>query len=89
MAKNSKRSITVLEIGAGPSQPISRSLGENLLKNDKYRCSLIRINPIRERKSLYEWEQEEITKILKEHQGKITDDFKFPDFTSMDHKHIT
>ena len=56
LEKNSKRSITVLEIGAGPSQPISRTVGENLLQNEKFRASLIRINPIRERKSLYEWE---------------------------------
>ena len=41
--------MTVLEIGAGPVQPLARNLGETMLKNDKYRCALIRINPVRER----------------------------------------
>ena len=46
-----KRSLTVLEIGAGPVQPLSRSIGESLLKDDKYRTALIRINPVSERDS--------------------------------------
>ena len=46
-----KKSITVIEIGASPVQPLSRRLGENFLKNDRYRCALIRINPIKERDS--------------------------------------
>ena len=46
-----KRSITVLEIGAGPAQPLARKLAETFLKNDKYRCALIRINPVKERLS--------------------------------------
>jgi len=52
------RSITVLEIGAGPSQPLAREFGESLLFNDKYRTALIRINPVKERKSQYKWEKE-------------------------------
>ena len=46
-----KRSITVLEIGAGPAQPMAKILAEAFLKNDKYRCALIRINPVKERNS--------------------------------------
>jgi hypothetical protein len=43
--------MTVLEIGAGPVQPLAREIGESFLKNDKYRCALIRINPVKERRS--------------------------------------
>jgi hypothetical protein len=46
-----KRSVTILEIGAGPVQPLARSFAETFLKNDKYRCALIRINPVKERTS--------------------------------------
>ena len=46
-----KHSITILEIGAGPVQPLARELAELFLQNDKYRCCLIRINPVRERRS--------------------------------------
>ena len=45
------RSITVLELGAGPVQPLSREIGEDLLKTDTYRTALVRVNPIRERSS--------------------------------------
>ena len=48
-----KRSITVIEIGAGPAQPLARKLAEIFLKNDKYRCALIRINPVKERLSQF------------------------------------
>jgi hypothetical protein len=46
-----KRSLTVIEIGAGPVQPIAREFAELFLKNDRYRCCLIRINPVKERTS--------------------------------------
>ncbi len=46
-----KRSLTVIEIGAGPVQPLAREFSELFLKNDKYRCCVIRINPIKERTS--------------------------------------
>lgn len=46
-----KRSLTVIEIGAGPVQPIAREFAELFLKNDRYRCCLIRINPVKERAS--------------------------------------
>jgi len=51
-----KHSITVLEIGAGPAQPLAREFAELFLKNDKYRCALIRINPVKERSSQYRYE---------------------------------
>jgi len=46
-----KHSLTVIEIGAGPVQPLAREFAEIFLKNDKYRCALIRINPVKERSS--------------------------------------
>ena len=48
-----KRSITVIEIGAGSAQPLAKKMAEMFLKNDKYRCALIRINPVAERHSQY------------------------------------
>lgn len=45
------RSMTVLEIGAGPVQPLARAIGEDLVKTDKFRCALVRINIVKERKS--------------------------------------
>lgn len=50
--------MTVLEIGAGPVQPLARTIGEEFLKNDKIRSALIRINPRIERKGQFEWEKE-------------------------------
>lgn len=41
-----RHSLTVLEIGAGPVQPLAREFAEIFLRNDKYRCALIRINPV-------------------------------------------
>ena len=52
-----KRSVTVIEIGAGTAQPLARKLGETFLKNDKYRCALIRINPVKERDSQFQDER--------------------------------
>lgn len=52
-----KRSVTILEIGAGTAQPLSRRLGETFLKNDKYRCAMIRINPVKERDSQFKDEK--------------------------------
>ena len=60
-----RRSVTVLEIGAGPVQPLARSLGETFLKNDKYRCALIRLNPVKERSSQYEDEQKYFRELIK------------------------
>ena len=62
--KNDNRSLTIIEIGASPAFPQVRRLAETKLLNDKVRCCLIRINPIKERQSLYNWEEREITKII-------------------------
>ena len=48
---NRLRSLTILEIGCGPVQPIGRQIADNLLKSDKYRCAVVRINPVKERSS--------------------------------------
>lgn len=82
------RSITVLELGAGPVQPLAREIGEDLLKTDTYRTALVRVNPVRERASQYQWEREEINKLLKEHQDSGMD-FEVPDFTIKDMRAIT
>lgn len=52
-----KHSVTILEIGAGPVQPLARAFAEIFLKNDRYRCCLIRINPVKERTSQYSSER--------------------------------
>lgn len=61
-----KHSVTILEIGAGPVQPLARSFGETFLKNDKYRCALIRINPVKERLSQYAHEQAQFEDLIKQ-----------------------
>jgi hypothetical protein len=90
------RSMTVLEIGAGPVQPLARHVGETFLKNDKYRCALIRINPIRERRSQYRAEKEAIQKLIdnnqvydKEGQPIGLSDFEVPDYVGQDNRYIT
>ena len=60
-----KKSITVIEIGAGTAQPMARRLGENFLKNDRYRCALIRINPVKERDSQYKDERAYFKQLIK------------------------
>ena len=84
-----KRSLTVIEIGAGPVQPIAREFAEGNLKNDKYRCALIRINPIKERRSQYLHEREEILKIVNS-QGEDynPDNTILPDYLRMDNSEI-
>jgi len=56
----------VLEIGAGPVQPLARTFAETFLKNDKYRCALIRINPVKERLSQYEHERQQFEDLVKQ-----------------------
>jgi hypothetical protein len=57
--KNNKRkSMTILEIGCGPVQPLARELARTKFLNDKYRVDLISINPLKERSGQYEWEKE-------------------------------
>jgi len=60
-----KRSVTVLEIGAGPVQPLARQMAHRFYMNDKYRSALIRINPVKERLSQYKNEAGEIEKVIK------------------------
>lgn len=88
-----KRSMTVLEIGAGPVQPLARSVGEDFLLNDKYRCALLRLNPVKERVSQYKWEILEFSKLIRETTsivyGTSTDIDKVPDFLKGDFSHVT
>jgi len=82
------RSLTILEIGCGPSQPIARSIADDLLKSDKYRCALVRINPVRERTSQYQWEKKELAQLLSDHTDPHTreiSDFEVPDLVFKDH----
>ena len=55
--------MTILEIGAGPVQPIARELARLRFLNDKYQCTLIRINPVKERSAQYSWERDQYEKI--------------------------
>jgi hypothetical protein len=48
MTKNKRRSFTVLLIGAGPVQPLAMDIAHKIFLNEKYRCTLININPRRE-----------------------------------------
>jgi hypothetical protein len=32
---------------------MAREIADDLIKNDKYRCAVVRINPVRERLSAY------------------------------------
>ena len=63
-----RRSVTVVEIGAGTSQPLARKFGETFLKNDKYRCALIRINPIKERDSQFKDEKAYFRQLIKQNR---------------------
>lgn len=83
--------MTILEVGAGPVQPLAREVGEIFLKNDKVRCALIRINPIKERRSQYKWEKEQVQKLLKENttEDDRVLEFEVPDYVGMDSKYIT
>lgn len=49
LRNNKRKQFVVLEIGAGPVQPIAREMAKLKLLNDKYKTTLIRINPIKER----------------------------------------
>ena len=73
-------------------QPIAREISDNFLKSDKYRCALIRINPVRERSSQYAWEKEQIINLLKDNtneKGELaTTNFDVPDFLLCDMANI-
>lgn len=60
---NKRRSFSIIEIGTSPVQPLARELAMSKYLNDKYSCTLIRINPIKERTKQYEWENEQFQKI--------------------------
>lgn len=50
--------MTILEIGAGPSQPLARELGRSRYLNDKYKATLISLNPVKERLEQFRWERD-------------------------------
>lgn len=68
-----KHSVTILEIGAGPVQPLSRQLADSFLKNDRYRCCLIRINPVKERLGQYKHERAEFKRIAQDRRQVAPD----------------
>lgn len=68
-----KHSVTVLEVGAGPSQPLAREFGQLFYTNDTYRCCLIRINPIKERTSQYKREKELFDELVTQHSKRAID----------------
>ena len=93
--KNKGRSMTVIEVGAGPVQPLARDFGQQFLLNDKYRCATVRINPIRERLGQYDDERNAFAKFQKEERADRRVDYltekvvktspiKLPNFYSKD-----
>ena len=58
------------------------------MKTDSYRTALVRVNPVRERTSQYNWEKEQIDKLIKDHEGSGME-FEVPDFTIKDMRDIT
>ena len=56
-----------MEIGAGPSQPIARTLARDRFLNDKYQVTLVSINPIKERKEAYKYETDKFIEIGNQH----------------------
>ncbi len=56
--KNKRRSFVVLEIGASCVQPIAKTLAFDKFLEDKYKCTLIRINTFKERQEAYDQEEE-------------------------------
>ena len=67
LSENKRRSFTILEIGAGTAQPLAREIARLKFLNDKYKTTLIRINPIKERTGQYNWEKEQFEKISVQH----------------------
>ena len=63
MTTNKRKKFVILEIGAGPAQPLAREMANMRYLNDKYKCTLIRINPMKERLEHYKWEKEQYEKI--------------------------
>ena len=69
--KNKRRSMAIIEIGAGPVQPLAREFGRQKFLNDKYQTSLISFNPIKERTKHFEWERDQFEKIKGQFTGKL------------------
>ena len=69
-------------------QPLAREIGEDLLKTDSYRTALVRVNPLRERSSQYQWERDEINKLIKDYKDTGMD-VEIPDYTIKDMRAIT
>lgn len=63
LSENKRRKFVVLEIGAGPVQPLAREIAKMRYLNDKYNTTLIRINPVAERSAQYGWEREQYEKM--------------------------
>lgn len=54
--KTKRRSLTILEIGAGPVQPLARTMARERFLKEKYKVTLISINPLKEREGAYYYE---------------------------------
>lgn len=63
MRLNKRRQFTILEIGCSCVQPLARKLAMERWLNDKYKCTLIRINPLHERPELYQEEEDALEAI--------------------------
>mmetsp|Transcript_13603 Transcript_13603/g.21283 ORF Transcript_13603/g.21283 Transcript_13603/m.21283 type:complete len:219 (-) Transcript_13603:492-1148(-) len=63
MARNKRKPMTILEIGCSPVSGTTRRLARDKLLNDKYKVTLISINPLKERDACYQWEEEQFEKI--------------------------
>ena len=63
-------------------QPLAREIGEDILKTDSHRAALVRVNPIRERRSQYEWQVRQLDALLKEKigEGGEIKEFEVPEF---------
>ncbi len=64
MARNKRKPMTILEIGCSPVSGVTRKLARDKMLNDKYKVTLISINPVKEREESYKWEQEQFAKIF-------------------------
>lgn len=70
LRENKRSSFVILEIGAGPVQPLAHEMAKMRFLNDRYRSTLIRINPIKERLSHYAWEKQQFEFIVNQNELK-------------------
>lgn len=68
--KTKRKSLTILELGAGPAQPLARTMARDRYLNDKYHVTLISINPRKERTAQYEWEKEKFETLHSQYEKK-------------------